>query len=83
MTEAEIYSGLQDIFNEVFRRQDITLSPELTAEDVPGWDSFRYISLIMATEKRFHMKLRGPDIDDLKNIGDLVSAVAAKTAQIR
>lgn len=81
MTEAEIYDRLQNVFNEVFRRQDIKLTPSLTAADVPGWDSFRYISLIMATEKHFRMKLQGPDIDDLKNIGDLVRAVASKVLQ--
>jgi acyl carrier protein len=78
MTEAEIYQQLQSVFNAVFRRQDIKLTPELAAADVPGWDSFRYISLIMATEKHFHTKFQGPEIDDLKNIGDLVRAIASK-----
>ncbi len=79
MTETEIYDGLQSIFDGVFRRQDIKLTPELTAADVPGWDSFRYVSLIMATEQHFNIQFLGPDIDDLKNIGDLARAVASKT----
>jgi acyl carrier protein len=81
MTEADIYDGLQHVFDGVFRRRDIKLTPELTAADVPGWDSFRYISLIMATEQHFNIAFQGPDIDDLKNIGDLVQAVAGKTAR--
>ena len=78
MTEDEIYNGLQSIFDSVFRRRDIRLTPELTGADVPGWDSFRYVSIIMATEEYFGIKLLGSDIDDLKNIGDLVHAVARK-----
>jgi acyl carrier protein len=81
MTEAEIYGGLQTVFDAVFRRQDIKLTPELTAADVPGWDSFRYVSLIMATEQHFNIEFLGSDIDDLKSIGDLARAVAAKTPQ--
>jgi acyl carrier protein len=78
MTEAEIYSGLQGVFNSVFRQQDIPLTAELTADQVPGWDSFRYVSLIMATEEYFRIKFLGPEIDELRNIGDLVHAIAKK-----
>jgi acyl carrier protein len=79
MTETDIYNGLQSVFDDVFRRRDIKLTPQLSAADVPGWDSFRYVSLIMATEQHFNVKFLGPDIDDLKNIGDLARAVANKT----
>jgi acyl carrier protein len=75
MTESEIYRGLQHVFETVFRRRDIRLTPELTAADVPGWDSFRYVSIIMATEEYFRIKFPRSDIDDLKNIGDLAHAV--------
>jgi hypothetical protein len=37
MTEVEIYNGLQSVFDTVFRRRDIKLTPELSAADVPGW----------------------------------------------
>jgi len=76
MNEIEIYDGLQSVFNSVFKRHDIKLTPDLTAANVPGWDSFRYISLIMATEEFFGFKFLGSDIDDLKDIGDLARAVA-------
>jgi acyl carrier protein len=78
MTEGEVYRGLQTVFDSVFRRRDITLTPDLSAADVPGWDSFRYVSLIMETEEHFGIKFLGPDIDELKNIGDLAQAVALK-----
>jgi acyl carrier protein len=80
MTETEIYDGLQSVFDSVFRRRDIKVTPELTAAHVPGWDSFRYVSLIVATEEYFRIKFLGPDIDELNNIGDLAQAIAAKLA---
>ena len=75
MSEAEIYQDLDGIFAQVFRRR-IELKPELTAKEVPGWDSFRMVSLIMATEEHFRIKLPPADLDKLANVGDLVRAIA-------
>lgn len=82
MTEAEIYSALTDIFNDVFIRDDMELKPEMTARDVPGWDSFRQIEIIMAAEERFGVKLQNSEIDQIGNVADLVQALAAKTGAI-
>jgi acyl carrier protein len=82
LTEAEIYSVLTDIFNDVFIRDDMELKPETTAKDVPGWDSFRQIEIIMAAEERFGVKLQNSEIDQISNVADLVQALAAKTDAI-
>jgi len=79
MTEAEIYEGLTEIFADVFLRDDIILSPALTAKDVAGWDSFKQIEIIISTEERFGMKFSTKEIDSLRCVGDLVAVVAAKT----
>ena len=50
MTEAEIYAALDEIFRDVFLRDDIALTPELSAKDVAGWDSFRQIDIILAID---------------------------------
>ena len=78
MTEADIYQGLQGVFNKVFRRDDVKLTPELSAKDVPGWDSFRFVSLIMAMEEHFQIKLDMDELNNLANIGDLVKVITAR-----
>jgi acyl carrier protein len=80
MTEPEIYDALDEIFRDVFLRDDIALSPELSAKDVPGWDSFKQIDIILAVEAQFHIKFNTRELDSLHNVGDLVRVVAAKTA---
>ena len=75
MSEGEIYQALAGIFANVFKRR-VELNPALTAPEVPGWDSFRFLSIIMATENHFHIKLPAADLDDFKNVGDLVRAIA-------
>ena len=78
MTEAEIYSALTAIFDDVFLRDDLELTPALSANDVRGWDSFQQIEILIATEQHFGIKLSTREIDRLTNVGDLVSAVAVR-----
>ena len=75
MRDAEIYQVLDGIFAKVFKRR-IELNPGLTAKDVAGWDSFRFVSIIIATEEHFRIKLPAADIENFANVGDLVNAIA-------
>jgi len=79
MTEAEIYAALTAIFHDVFLRDDLTLSPDLSAKDVPDWDSFKQIEIIIAAEERFGIKFRTREMDSLNNVGDLVRLIASKS----
>ena len=77
-SEAEIYSALTEIFHDVFMRDDLVLKPELSAKDVQGWDSFKQIEIIMATEEKYGIKFTTRELDSLQNVGDLVRVVTAK-----
>jgi len=55
-TEAEIYPALTTIFRDVFLRDDLALTPELSAKDVQGWDSFKQIEIIMASEEAWKIR---------------------------
>jgi acyl carrier protein len=78
VSEAEVLEGLQQVFNGVFGRDDIALTPRLSAADVPGWDSFRHVDFIIATEERFGVNLRDADLDAIENMGDLARFVLAR-----
>jgi acyl carrier protein len=78
MNEAEIYPALSEIFEDVFMRDDITVTPELSAKDVKGWDSFKQIEIIMAVEEKYSIKFHTRELDSLNNVGDLVRTIAAK-----
>ena len=80
MTEAEIYAALDESFRDVFLRDDIAVTPELSSKDVAGWDSFKQIDIILAIEARYHVKFNTRELDSLHNVGDLVRVIAAKTA---
>lgn len=73
-----VYDALAVIFSDVFLRDDIVLSPTLSAREVAGWDSFKQIEIVMATEEHFAMKFTSAELDDLRNLGDLVRIVAER-----
>jgi acyl carrier protein len=80
MQDGAIYEQLTDIFRDVFMRDDLTLKPELTAKDVPGWDSFKQIEIIIAIEEKYGIKFHTRELDSLHNVGDLARTVEAKTS---
>jgi acyl carrier protein len=76
--QTAITAALTEIFNDVFMRDDMRLTPDLSAKDVQGWDSFKQIEIIISCEERFGIKLNTREIDGLKNVGDLMRVIAAK-----
>jgi acyl carrier protein len=77
--QAEIYAALTEIFNDVFMVDDMKLTPGLSAQDVPGWDSLKQIEIMVSVEERFGVKLNTKEIDALQNVGDLAAVIARKT----
>ena len=69
---------LEPIFHEVFDDDTIRLTPELTADQVDGWDSLSHVNLIVAIESRFKIKFTQKELLTFRNVGDLLRAIAAK-----
>jgi acyl carrier protein len=61
MTDAELYAGLNEIFRQVLDDGNIVLSPEMTADDVEGWDSMNHIFIVVEIEKRFGVKFQAAE----------------------
>ena len=76
--ETEVYEALAEIFRDAFMRDDLRLTPELSAADVQGWDSLKQIEIIVATEGRFGIRLNSRELDNLRTVGDLARVVMAK-----
>jgi acyl carrier protein len=81
MTDAEIYDQMNLVFRDVFDDPAIVVKPETSAADIPDWTSFNHITLVVACEQSFGVKLSTSDIEALKNVGDLVGVVKRKLAR--
>jgi acyl carrier protein len=78
IADRDIYPALAAIFSDVFLRDDIALSATLSAKDVAGWDSFKQVEIVIATEEHFAMKFTSAELDNMLNLGDLVKIVSAR-----
>ncbi len=74
MQEEEIFEKLADVFEQVMDT-DVALTPSLTADDVPEWDSLSHVRLIITVERTFRVKFAASEVTGLKNLGDLVSLI--------
>ena len=80
MDQAEIYEQLTTIFRNLFDEDTIVLTPETTAADIEGWDSFNHINLIVAVEAKFGIKFKTAELDELHNVGHLATMIERKLA---
>ncbi len=76
-----ILTGLTSVFREVFDDDELQLTPEMTADDVDGWDSLAHIRLILSVQKAFGIKFSPVEMNRLKNVGDLITMTRDKQGQ--
>lgn len=78
MTDLEIMDGITEVVREALDDDTIILTPSSVAGDFAGWDSFKHITIVVATEMRFGIKFRTAEIESLKEIGDFVALIRKK-----
>ena len=74
MSQTEIIAKLQTIFDTVFL-ESVVLTHEISAKDVPEWDSLTHISLMVSVEKAFGVRFRVGEIENAKNIGEFADLI--------
>ena len=78
MQEPEIYAKLTPIFHDIFDDESIVLNPQLTAEDVDGWDSFKHVALMVQIERTFGVKFRTAEMESMRNLAGMVQGISNK-----
>ena len=76
-----IITDLTSVFREVFDDDELELKPEMTADDIDGWDSLTHIRLILSVQKAFSIKFSPVDMSRLKTVGDLIALTRNKQGQ--
>lgn len=75
MTREGIYEKLNAVFQDVFDDDSITVNDATTANDIEDWDSLEHINLIVAVEKKFGIKFNMGEVNDFKNVGEMVDTI--------
>ena len=74
----EIYERLNEVFQDVFDDDSLTVTPNTTASDIEDWDSLSHITLVAAVEDDFRMKFSMKEVVEMKNVGEMVTLIAAR-----
>ena len=77
MTRKAIYEKLNEVFQDVFDDDSITVNAETTADDIEDWDSLEHINLVSAVEKEFGVKFTMAQVVGMKNVGEMVDVIMA------
>jgi acyl carrier protein len=75
MTREQVYENLNEVFQDVFDDDSITVNDQTTAADIEDWDSFEHINLVIAVEKRFQIKFTVGEANEMKNVGEMVDII--------
>jgi acyl carrier protein len=81
MDKSAILDTLTDVFRKVLDDPAITLTPETTAEDVENWDSLNHVFIVVEVEQRFGIKFQAAEMEELKNVGELVDLIERRLAK--
>jgi acyl carrier protein len=78
LTPDKVLAALQPIFEEALDEPGITVTRESNAINTPHWDSLSYISIIEMVSHHFKVRFTLAELQDLKNVGDLIDLIVAK-----
>ncbi len=71
---------VQAIFRDVFDQPDLIITRESNASTVEDWDSLAHVNLVTAIEKRFKIKFALGELQELKDVGDMIDLINKKMA---
>lgn len=78
MNRPEIFEALTTIFRRAMADESIVLEPQTSPSDIPKWDSFRYVDIILEIEAVLGIKIRSREANKLRNVGEMVTLIESK-----
>lgn len=75
----EIRTRLNRVFCEVFDDDEIAIFDEMTADDIDEWDSLMHITLVVACEKEFGVRLNASEVGKLDNVGAMLTLLEERS----
>jgi acyl carrier protein len=70
---------LNQVFQHVFNYNELIINRQTSAKDVEGWDSLMHVTLIVNVEKAFNVKFSSSEVASLKDVGDLIDVIDARS----
>jgi acyl carrier protein len=78
MKHHDILQRLSSIFQDIFDDENLEITESTAASDIEDWDSLTHINLVSACENEFKLRFSLAELEDLKNVGDMITLIANK-----
>jgi acyl carrier protein len=73
-----ILAELQPIFQDVLDQPELVVTSRSSAQTVEDWDSLAHVNLVTAIEKHFKVRFALGELQELKDVGDMVALIHRK-----
>jgi acyl carrier protein len=77
MTDQDILNRLTQILRDLLSDDSIVLTMDTKRDEVANWDSFAYISFIVAVESEFGVKFSVAEVESFQNVGAIARRISA------
>jgi acyl carrier protein len=74
----KLLARVSEIIKENLDLPNLEITLELSAEDVPEWDSFSHLRILFEIERQFDVTFDTAEIVALKNVGDFIHLLSSK-----
>ncbi len=71
---------VQEIFRDIIGDDELVITRESNASTVEDWDSLTHTNLVTAIEKRYKIRFGLGELQELKNVGDMLDLIHKKLA---
>ncbi|MGA2634331.1 MAG: acyl carrier protein [Terracidiphilus sp.] len=75
-----ILEELQPIFRDILDQPNLVLTRASNANNVDDWDSLAHINLVVSIEKHYKIKFALGELQELKDVGDMIDLIKVKLA---
>jgi acyl carrier protein len=76
----DLLPEIQEIFRDIFDDPTLVITRDSNASTVPDWDSLAHVNLVTAIEKKYKIRFALGELEELKNVGDMIDLIEAKLA---
>lgn len=75
MDSKQVFAEVQNVMRGVFNDDALVITRESSANTVDNWTSLNHINLIVALEQKFRVIFDLGEVEELKNVGELVDLI--------
>jgi acyl carrier protein len=76
--DGEIFQKLKEVLAKVLQVDPEAITPSSSMDNLPIWDSLRFVQVITETEKTFGLRLNGSDARSFVSVQNLIQVIEAE-----